>query len=206
MSDLLLCKFIDFPFTSQMKYFRIALLSHIGSVLSSENPMDLDNVETTFDLLINAGKLNEAENLILNGMNQYPDNPRLHYMQAHVHWANHEINKANSTYIWLFLHYPGEVEKNRIQNKELLKLVDRFGAPMAAVFAWLYKIVPSIAVSDLITDKNIESQSAIECYHLIHAANQALTDHDPKSSLQHRKRLKELSPELFDAYLKSLGI
>lgn len=203
-ADLLLRKFTNYPFTSQMKYFRVALLSHIGSILSAESPMNLDSVETTFDLLMEAGKLEEAENLILKGISQYPDHPRLHYMQAQVQWLNHEISKANLTYAWLLLHYPREVEKDRIQNKELQQLIDRFGAPMAPLFGWLYKVVPYIPFTGEVETNDREHRRAIECYRLILAANQALAEKGTTSSLPYRKQLRELSPELYDAYFKSL--
>ncbi len=204
-ADLLLNKFTNYPFTSRMKEFRRALLVHIGSILSAECQMDLNNVEITFDLLIDAGKLEEAEALILRGKSQYPENHKLHYMQAHVQWLNHEISKANQVYVWLLLHYPREIENNRIQNKELQKLIDRYGAPMAPAFGWLYNVLPLIPFPVEVETNDDEHRKAIECYRLIHAANKALTDHDIKSSIQHRKRLKELSPDLYEKYFEWLN-
>lgn len=198
----ILSTYLEYPFTPPMKQFRKALLSHIVSLLYEVDLMDLKNVETAFDLLLEMKDYNKTEEFIEVAINQYPENTHLLYMQAQVQWLNGEKSKANKTYILLLLHDPGKMEKDRIENNELIVLLDNYGAAMAPAYGLLHNVAPSISLPDEIRHADDKHKKALECYRLILAANKSLSDHDVRSSIQYRKRLKERSPELFQEYFK----
>lgn len=198
--DSLLTAFVHYPFTPQMKIFKKALMAHIVSLLHVEEAMDLKNMETSFDLLLAMGDSQNAEELISKSIGQHPERHLLLYLLAQSQWLNGNRSEANWNYVWLLLHYPESVEFKRIENKNLLQIINIHGVAMAPAFGWLQNIVPLISLRDEIEIINQEHQKAIQCYSLLLESNKALNNNDTKLSVSLRKQLKSIHPELFSEY------
>jgi tetratricopeptide (TPR) repeat protein len=202
--DALLTAFVHYPFTPQMNAFKKALLTYIVSLLHDEVAMDLKSMEAAFDLLLESGDLQNAENLVLQSINQHPENSLLLYLLAQVQWLSGNRSEASRNYTWLLLHHPDKVEFNRIENNKLKALIYSHGAAMAPAYGWLQNVVPLISPSDEIDIYNDEHRKAIECYRLLIEANKALLNNQRDLYVRSRKQLKTLSPEFFAAYFKWL--
>jgi hypothetical protein len=202
--DSLLAAFVHYPFTPQMNVVKKALLAHIVSLFDKEATMVLKNMETAFDLLLESNDLQIAEDLILQCIAQHPVNRLLLYPLAQIQWLRGKRSEANFNYATVLLHHPERLEVNRIENKKLKEIIDLRGAAMAPAYGWLQNAVPLIHLPDEIEIYDDEHRKAIECYRLLLGANKAILNNEKKLSVQLRKQLKTLAPDLFAEYFNWL--
>lgn len=202
----MLTSFLEYPFPLFLRSFKKNLFSHISTLIIEQDNLEFKNIETLFDLLLKEKFYEKAETLIRKRKQQNPEDIKLKYMLSQVMELSGNRHKAYYNYALILLHHPQNVIWDRIQNKTLENLIEKHGAAMTPAFAWLQNIMPPVPISELtkITPRNAKHKKALDCYCLIHAANNSLKNNDHKSSVQHRKKLKELSPELYEKYFSSL--
>ena len=202
--NALLSAYTHYPFNRQIEPLKKALLVHIAGLFFNEAGIDLNVMEIAFDLLIESGDIERAEGLVSYSTSRLGEKPLLLYMLAQTQWQNGDRSKANNNYIKLLLHHPDRVEFNRIENKKLQELINLHGTAMAPAYGWLQNIVPVIHLPDEIEIYDEDHRKAIECYRLLLGANKAIMNNDKKLSVQLRKQLKALAPDLFAAYFSWL--
>lgn len=202
--ESLLGAFVHYLFTPQMNVLKKALLNHIVALLHQEEVMDLKSMQTAFDLLLENADLERAEGLVLQCINQHPENQLLLYLLAQVQWMNGNRSEANNNYVRLLLCHPDKVEFNRIENNPLKELIYSHGGAMAPAYGWLHNIVSLISLPDEIEIQNTEHAKAVECYRLLLGSNKSLLNNERNLSAQYRRELKALAPELFAEYFKWL--
>lgn len=135
----LLAGYVHYAFSPQMDNFKKAVLAHIAGLLLKESKPDLHDLETTFDLFIEAGDFQKAEELVTN-LSIDPRNPLLIYMLAQAQWLNLNRAEANNNYVWALLCFPQKAIPDRIENKKLCDLVIEYGAAFAPVYGWLRNV------------------------------------------------------------------
>jgi hypothetical protein len=199
----LLADYRHFSFSRQMDHFKKALLTHTVNLFFKQAGIDLNNLEVAFDLLIEAGDFQKAEELASFPISQHPD-PQLLYMLAQAQWLDHKRTEANNNYVMLLLCYPQKTILKRIENKKLCELVVEYGAAFAPVYGWLRNVVPYFLPPEKVEIYDDDHRKALECYCLIRDANKALGKNDTNSSTLYRKKLKLLMPSLFHEYFNWL--
>lgn len=200
----LLADYSHYSFTPQMAGFKKALLGHIVGLLHHETDMDLNDMETAFDLLLGIDDFQTAEDLISHGIKQHPEKRLLLYLLAQAQWLNGNRSDANNNYVRLLFYHPDKVMDNRIENKKLKELIHSCGPEMAPAYGWLRNILPFVPPADEIPACDEEHDKAIKSYRLLREANRSMNNNDMKSYVQYRKQLKELTPALYEEYFNLL--
>jgi len=200
----LLFNYKHFHFTPQMARFKKAILIHIADFMYEVEDTDLKNIETAFDLLLETGDFQKAEDFISQYVSYFPQRQLLLYYLAQAQWHNGNRSEANNNYVWLLLHYPDHVLINRIENKRLKNIIDSVGPAMAPAYGWLRNIVSFASLSDEIHICDEKHEKALKCYRLLQEANKSLQKNEMKLGIYYRKQLKALSPELYEEYFNWL--
>lgn len=198
--NALLSAYVHYFFTPQMGRFKKALLTHVVDLMCNEASMDLVDMEIAFDLLVEMGDLQKAEDMVSYSIIQHPEKRLLLYLLAQVQWLSGNRSEANNNYVTLLLYHPGEIKADRIENKKLIELIQTYGAPMAPAYGWLRNVVSLVSLPDDIEIYDDQHRKAIECYRLLREANKALEKNERNLSTQYRKQLKALVPDLFAEY------
>lgn len=200
----LLSNYIHFHFTPQMARFKKAILVHITGFMHAVEDMDLKNIETAFDLLLETGDFQKAEDFISEYLSYFSRRQLLLYYLPQAQWLNGNRSEANNNYAWLLLHHPDHTLINRIENKKLKEIIESVGPAMAPAYGWLRKVLSFVSLSDEIPACDEKHEKALQIYHLLGEANKSLQNNDMKSGIHYRKLLKILSPELYEEYFNWL--
>lgn len=200
----LLADYSRYSFTPQMAGFKKALLGHIVDLLHHETDMDLNDMETAFDLLLGMDDFQTAEDLISHGIKKHPKKRLLLYFLAQAQWLNDNRSDANNNYVRLLFYHPDKIMDNRIENKKLKELIHSCGPAMAPAYGWVRNVLPFVPPADEIPACDEEHHKAIKCYRLLWEANRSMNNNDMQSCIQYRKQLKELTPALYDEYFNLL--
>lgn len=200
----LLADYRHFSFSRQMDHLKNALLTHIVNLLLKEADMDLNDTETAFDLLMEAGDFQKAEELASYSVLQHPGNPQLSYLLAQAQWLNGNRIEANNNYVELLLRHPQETVLKRIENKKLCELILQYGPAFTPVYGWLRNVVSYVPLPAKIEIYDEEHRKALECYRLVKEANKALEKKDKNLSITYRRELQLLMPGVFKEYFNWL--
>ena len=188
----------------QIDNFKNALLLYIVSLLIKEPDMDLNDIETVFDLLVKSSEFQKAEELVSCCINQHPGNLQLMYLLAQAQWFSNNRNEANNNYGLLLLCHPGKTELKRIENKKLIELILTYGPAIAPIFGWLRNAMAFVSLPEKIEVYDEEHRKALEVYRLLYNANKALESNNRKETIRYRKEIKMLMPAIYTEYFNWL--
>lgn len=204
----LLTDYAHYPFSIQMRPLRKSILSYIVSLIGKRPELNIEEAEDAFDLLLELGTFQEAETLISIAINRNPEKYYLFYYLAQAQWLQQKKSTANSNYTKAMLLFPDNRFVNRIENDKITNLIQHYGLSNTPAHGWVKGNLPMINAS-IKSDDNIkflspQHQKAKEAYQFLIATEMSLKDNDIKLSIQYRKKLKNLDPDLYEAYFELL--
>jgi tetratricopeptide (TPR) repeat protein len=111
--------------------------------------------------------------------------------------------EARFTYARAFLLAPWGVERDQIEDRELVQVIVDEDPYWAAVYGWLRRLLPLMDVQvESPRDKNHEA--ALLVYESLRRAETARTKGDHDAMVEQRRRLKRLAPGVFLEYMGRL--
>lgn len=200
----LLSDFGKFLFIPRLSGFRKSLIGFIADCEMEKRETDFSEVQTIFDLLLQSKNFKKAEHLMLFLIKRHPQKGDLLYFLAQAQWLKGEKGKAKKSYLMALLKAPGSALADRIEYKELRKIVEQSGFALAPAHGWIQGILPLYSSPDEISAQDESHQMALNGYYHLLQAHRSLEKNDTKSSVYHRKKLKEETPELYKAYFEML--
>lgn len=201
---ILLSDFRQFPFAPFLNGLKKSLLDYIVEIFSQQTSFNWDEMEITFDLLLEMKNYNKAEHFISNMMAKNFEKWYLLYFLAQAQWLGGNKITSTENYIIALLHYPEKAVLNRIEHKEIQSIVIHHGATIAPAYCYLLGFIPFIPDTNSIQLNDAAHASAIKCMYLIREANNAILNDDLQSSIHYRKQLKSENAELYDLFFEML--
>lgn len=114
-----------------------------------------------------------------------------------------KTTEARLSYAKAFLLAPWEVERDQIEDRELVQTIAEEDVYSAAVCGWLRRILPLIELKvESPHDRNHEE--ALLVYHTVIRAEKARAKGDHDAMVEQRRRLKRLAPGVFLEYMGRL--
>lgn len=200
----LLSDYSRFSFTRLMTGLKKALLSYLVECLSYEPNMNVSDMETAFDLLMNIDDFQVAENMVSKYINRYPENYSLLYFLAQAQWRNGNKAAATKNYTSALLYYPEKLFLPRIENNKLQELIHSYGLEKAPAYGWIMSVLPFVHIINNIEKRDETHAQAISSYRLLQEAHKSAENNDIVSGINYRKQLKTENPELYQAYFNLL--
>lgn len=200
----LLSAYKRFSFSGFMLGLKKALLSYFAEYLTYEPNMNIEDMEITFDLLLNIKDFTGAENMVIKYMDHYPETTCLFYFLAQAQWQNGNKTSANDNYMLALLHHPAGIYISRIENMKLQNLIHCHGMALAPIYAWILELVPAISMIKNVVVLNKDHALAIKSLQLLREAIVAREEEDRALLINFRKQLKTENPELYAAYFSRL--
>lgn len=176
-----------FSYTDLPSNFRNKTLIFIANKSRDNSSIGPDIVVPIFDLLLDAGMLDKAEEFIGYYLMTAPDSTLFIICQAQVQWLNHNNAQANLNYIKAVLSDPQSIQIDRIANNEVRQLIIENGIILSPAMMWLDKLITGFeGINDMLqSDRGGE---ALECLKLLYLAEKCEQEEDMSNALLHRKK------------------
>lgn len=193
-----------FSYTDLPSNFRNKTLIFIANKSRDNSSIGPDIVVSIFDLLLDAGMLDKAEEFIGYYLMTASDSTLFIICQAQVQWLNHNNAQANLNYIKAVLSDPQSILIDRIANNEVRQLIIENGIILSPAMMWLDKLITGFeGINDMLqSDRGGE---ALECLKLLYLAEKCEQEEDMSNALLHRKKMKERYPVVFQKYFTILN-
>jgi tetratricopeptide (TPR) repeat protein len=161
---------------------------------------------------LQAGKIDEAEQALVATLECDPHDARARGYLADVQYLKGDLDRARREYLRAFLDDSLSVDVARILDARVTDLLARAeleyeatGDPRTwtAAIGVVEKVfpVPAPALPGVLDDKTFRTSSGAQFYWLI-VRERAAKSHDERVAT--RRRMKQLCPALFDAYLREM--
>jgi hypothetical protein len=193
-----------YPFSPGMTGLKKRLLLYILSLMQDEPAITAGLAETAFDLCLSLKEYGQAENLVNIFNRNNPKNRISQCLLAQAQWLQENFYDAGRNYAQALLRYPDALPISRIENRALRDLILTVGPELAPAYALIRNILPATDLTGEIIAGNPVHQKALRSYRLLTEAQEALNRNDMKASVNFRKQLKALEPELYNEYFKWL--
>ncbi|MCC7147695.1 MAG: hypothetical protein IT216_00605 [Saprospiraceae bacterium] len=193
-----------FSYTDLPSNFRNETLIFIANKSRDNSSIGPDIVVSIFDLLLDAGMLDKAEEFIGYYLMTAPDSTLFIICLAQVQWLNHNNAQANLNYIKAVLSDPQSIQIDRIANNEVRQLIIENGIILSPAMMRLDKLITGFeGINDMLqSDRGGE---ALECLKLLYLAEKCEQEEDMSNALLHRKKMKERYPVVFQKYFTILN-
>lgn len=202
--EYLLSDFGSFSFIPRLYGFRQNLLGFIADCEMKKPDAPFTEALPIFDLLLKLKYFEKAESLISFFIERHPQKHDLRYFLGQVQWLKGEKGKSRRNYLMALLNAPGGVRPDRIEHSGLRNIVEKSGFVLAPAYGWIQGILPLYSSPEEITALNNVHQKALNGYFHLRKAHISVEKRDTKASIYHRKKLKEETPELYEAYFEML--
>lgn len=152
-------------------------------------------------ILIELGRTREAEPALRQTLRVSGDRPRLLARLGTVLWRLGRSVPAKASWVRALLLDPAEIRETDLEDPKTARLVQRAGAAMAPITGWLDGILPLVEIE---RSRLGESEPA-QIYACLLDAEEARRGHRHEDMVTSRTRLRNLSPDVFNAYMARLG-
>lgn len=206
-SDEIYKKFSDYDFAnlSGIRQFQNALHRAMTNRMLETGHFYIDKEnKTSADLLMELGRYEKAEELVLLQMERDPEDNHLYYCLAEIQWKNYKQGEAKKNYARGLLYDPCRLPYGRLVYKKLSDLIDTEGPEMAPAFGWVRGILPLVYLRNDLDCCSNQHRHAVDCYRLLWSADKALQKRNMDACIEYRKELKAKAPSLYDEYFSLL--
>lgn len=197
----LLEDFASYAFDGKMQVFKRNLLARITEAMLAAKQLDREEGERVFDLLMECKAYDKAKEVIAALQLQIPEEPEWPYMEAQVLWRDGDKPEAGHLMAKALLLNPGSLAISRIEHPGLKDLIARHGPEKAPAYGWIEEILPLVPVPDELVMLHETHEQAVLAYDALRSAHLCLKNGDQRSCVRYRKTLKELDPDLSEAYV-----
>lgn len=194
----------EYPFTTMLQRFKKNLFTYFAEQYQTALALDSVLARQAAGLLFLIDHNHAAARILEESLAHFPDDKDIQYTLARAYWYKGDQDNANALYFDLLLHHPDQVDASRIENRKLLKLIGEYGANLALAYGTIYEVITLNTMPEDIEFVDEDHRIGVECLRHIRASRNALRSRNQKADMQHRKQLHTLSPEVCQAYIKSL--
>lgn len=177
---------------------RQALIRHLVSLLRKAALVFLPPDLARGALLLRLGRLQDAAADLRAAHGSHPDEPAVLVPLAEAEWRIGHCARARAVWARLLLAAP-EAPLGPSAPADLRTVVDRNGAAWAPHFGWLTGVLPLVEAPE-----SSAQTGPVRAYALLREAEAARHRQDFEAAVAARVRLRELAPEVLDAYLARL--
>lgn len=192
--------FKNYHFFRTQKKFRQNILEYITAHVIKWTDKNVDVIIQMVDFLLRERLFETAHGIVETTLREHQDDIPLKMTLARINWQMGYHDRANEIYLTLMTRYPDRLEIRAIENPKILELVQQYGPYLTPVYgriSGVFKIDQTPTIDHYVhEDHRIGMDSLSE----VIASEQAMKVGDFKKSLEHRKKLHKLSPEVMQAY------
>ena len=147
-------------------------------------------------LSLQLGDYETAEQQLRQLIESFPEDGLLYGYLADTLWMQQRRELANSLYALALLLGPELMVNHPVCNRRLATLIADHGAALAPIYGYLGGVVP------LVEQEIAEATEATAIYALLRQTERARYRGDHAAMVTGRKQLRQLAPEVFNAYLQ----
>lgn len=191
----------DFGMTGSSLKF--GLNSYIMSRMAHESCLFIPPDMYLGDLYLEAGEYGKAELAFSKFLKTDPVNGRAIISLGNSLWMQEKTDEARHAYAKAFLLASAEVNPDDLKDETLKKTLDGTEPVYAPIHGWLDGILP-LMEDTVVKPQNEEHEKALAVYSCINLAEKARTNGAHSKIIECRRRLKELSSEIFEGYMERI--
>ncbi len=194
----------EYPFISMHQRFKKKLLEFFVAQNQAILARDSVLARNAAGLLFLIDNYNASVGILEAGLTHFPDDADIQYALARAYWFRGDFDKANEIYFGMLFHHPDRVDASRIENHKLQRLISEHGVNLALAYGTIYEVITLKTIPEKIDFVDDDHRVGVKCLIHIRESRNARRTRDQKADMQHRKKLHSLSPEVCQAYIKSL--
>lgn len=154
-------------------------------------------------LHIDVMQYEQAEDSLRKLLEKHPDNARLLCLLGNALVPQRRRSEARVFYAKAFLRSPREASEAGPNDDELAVIIRREGPYMTPVYGLLEDVLPLVDAAAIVAVDQDHART-LEIYRALSRADAARGKRDHRKMVEERKILKELSTEVFEAYITRL--
>ncbi len=182
---------------------RKALVRRVISLIGNNEDFFIPPDLCLGSLHIEVMQYEQAERSLRKLLEKHPDNARLLCLLGNSLAPQQRRSEARVFYAKAFLRSPREASAGGPNDDELAALIRREGPSMTPVYGFMENVLPLVnIVAPVAVDQ--DHDQALKIYCSLSRAEAAREKRDHRKMVEERKVLKELSPEVFEAYITRL--
>lgn len=149
-------------------------------------------------LHLQLGDYRRAETSLVQLLEQFPADARLHSFLADAQYQQGKEGNAGISYATALLIAPDEVDVSAIRNRRLAEVVREHGHELAPIYGYFQGILPLVSLQTKL------SSPEARAYNLLRQAEQAMRLGNHDKMVTARRDLKQLHPKVLEDYLSWL--
>lgn len=130
-----------------------------------------------------------------------PDSARLRGFLGDALWCLGRETWARAEYAQALLMSPRDVSIADLKDPRLLDVISENGVEMAPVYGWLLGVLPLLDPDQIACG----NKQVADAYRRLNRAEQTRLSGDQDAAIEQRRRLREVYPDLFEAYMNKIG-
>ncbi len=154
-------------------------------------------------LHIDVMQYERAEDSLRKLLEKHPDNARLLCLLGNALVPQRRRSEARVYYAKAFLRSPREASEAGANDDELAAIIRREGPYLTPIHGLLEGVLPLVDTAAIVAVDQ-DHAGMLEIYRALSRADAARVKRDHRMMVEERKILKELSAEVFDAYITRL--
>jgi tetratricopeptide (TPR) repeat protein len=154
-------------------------------------------------LHIDVMQYEQAEDSLRKLLEKHPDNARIFCLLGNALLPQRRRSEARGFYAKAFVRSPREAGEAGPNDDELAAIIRREGPYMTPVYGLLEDVLPLVDAAAIVAVDQDHART-LKIYRALSRAEAAREKRDHRKMVEERKVLKELSPEVFEAYITRL--
>jgi hypothetical protein len=152
-------------------------------------------------VLLELGRFAEAEAALRQTLARAGESPRLLVLLGTALWRLGRSMPARAAWVRALLLDPDQVAPGDIVDSRTARVIAQDGAGMAPVTGWLAKVLPLVEIER----SRLTGSGPARIYACLLDAEEARRRRSHDDMVTSRSKLRELSQDVFDAYMARLG-
>ena len=194
---------VMFPQSWGTQLLKKSVLQKIIDIAKANNIFQINNNVNIADLYLKDEKYELAEMELIKHFSANEKTAHLQICLANIQWTLGKTQDAAKTYLNVLITSPDEIYADKIWNKTLSKIVDKYGSEMAPAWGWIHRELPLLEFPNFDEPEKI-NKKGVFIYYLLFMAEKLAKQNNFKQIIAIRKTLKENDPELYDFYFDLL--
>lgn len=200
----LMPKIKGYDFMPTGSNLKCGLNSYLTTRMAHENCLFIPPDIYIGDLYLEAGEYGKAEGAFAKYLEQDPLNGRTIISLGNSLWMQEKTDEARHVYAKAFLLAPAESNPEDLKDETLKKTIHRTELAYVPIHGWLEGLLP-LMEDTVAKPQNAEHEKALAIYSCINLAEKARIGGAYSKMIEARRRMKELSPEIFEAYMERIS-
>lgn len=180
---------------------RAGLLEHVLSELEHHTIELIEPELCRGSVLLELGRTRDAEARLRETLESYPDRPRLLIRLGAARWRLRRPAQARAAWARALILGPEQVTPTDIEDQTLASWLETTGLATAPVRGWLEGRLPLLEIER----ERLPDTEQARIYGCLLDAEEARRRRHHEAMVSCRTRLRELAPEVLEAYMARLG-